>query len=55
MPNLRRHRAQVGAPAVMTQVTDIELECDGFLNYDRSVKCFEAELKRVHDVHHAIH
>jgi hypothetical protein len=28
--------------SVYTQITDVELECDGFLNYDRSSK-FTAE------------
>ena len=42
------------AALVMTQVTDIELECDGFLNYDRTMKFTEAELKKVHDAHRAI-
>ena len=42
------------AASVMTQVTDIELECDGFLNYDRTLKFTEAELKKIHDAHRAI-
>ena len=38
----------------MTQLTDIELECDGFLNYDRTSKFTAAELQHVHDAHRAI-
>ena len=30
--------------SVMTRVTDIELECDGFMNYDRALKFTVAEL-----------
>jgi hypothetical protein len=40
--------------SVMTQLTDIELECDGFLNYDRTAKFTPAELKQVHDAHRKI-
>ena len=28
--------------AIYTQITDVELECDGFLNYDRSSKFDDA-------------
>merc|ERR1712151_330006 len=37
--------------SVMTQVTDIELECDGFMNYDRTVKFTATELQQIHDTH----
>ena len=32
-----KRAGQVSA-SVYTQITDVELECDGFLNYDRSDK-----------------
>ena len=40
--------------SVMTQLTDIELECDGFLNYDRTTKFTPAELRQIHDAHRKI-
>ena len=51
-----QNRAASGdiSASVMTQVTDIELECDGFLNYDRTLKFTDAELKKIHDAHRAI-
>ena len=33
--------------AILTQITDIESECDGFLNYDRSSKFSAAQLASV--------
>ena len=50
---LRAESGDVSA-SVMTQVTDIELECDGFLNYDRSSKFTAAERGAIHDAHQAI-
>lgn len=49
-------RAALGdiSASVMTQLTDIELECDGFLNYDRTTKFTPAELEQVHDAHRKI-
>ena len=35
--------------SIYTQITDVELECDGFLNYDRSPKLTEAERQAVAD------
>lgn len=35
--------------SVYTQTTDLELECDGFLNYDRSNKFTDADTKRIFD------
>merc|ERR1712217_966456 len=40
--------------AIMTQVTDIELECDGFMNYDRTLKFSSKELSKIHAAHIAI-
>lgn len=33
--------------SVYTQITDVELECDGFLNYDRTNKFTEAQTKAI--------
>ena len=33
--------------SVYTQITDVELECDGFLNYDRSNKFDEASIAAI--------
>ena len=38
--------AKVSA-SVYTQITDVELECDGFLNYDRSDKFTADEVESV--------
>lgn len=35
--------------SVYTQITDVELECDGFLNYDRSSKFNAEQTKAIHD------
>ena len=40
--------------AVYTQTTDVELECDGFLNYDRSNKFSDDDTKKIHDANQAI-
>merc|ERR1712228_591098 len=40
--------------SVYTQTTDVELECDGFLNYDRSNKFNEEQTKAIHDANQAI-
>lgn len=40
--------------SVYTQTTDLELECDGFLNYDRTNKFNDADTKRIHDANQAI-
>ncbi|CAE8719979.1 unnamed protein product, partial [Polarella glacialis] len=39
---------------VLTQTTDIELECDGFLNFDRSNKFTEGQTKTIHDANQAM-
>mmetsp|Transcript_54938 Transcript_54938/g.117913 ORF Transcript_54938/g.117913 Transcript_54938/m.117913 type:complete len:660 (+) Transcript_54938:87-2066(+) len=40
--------------SVYTQTTDVELECDGFLNYDRSNKFSDEDTKAIHDANLAI-
>jgi len=40
--------------AVFTQATDIELECDGFLNYDRSSKFSDADAAAIQAANRAI-
>jgi len=35
------------AVAIFTQITDVELECDGFYNYDRTLKLTPAQLQAV--------
>jgi len=40
--------------SVYTQTTDLELECDGFLNYDRSSKFSDEGTKSIHDANQAI-
>merc|ERR1712099_73715 len=40
--------------SVYTQTTDVELECDGFLNYDRSNKFNEDQTKAIFDANQAI-
>lgn len=47
-------RADHISASVYTQTTDVELECDGFLNYDRSNKFSVAETKAVHDANQAL-
>jgi len=56
LAHVLKSRAASGdiSASVMTQVTDIELECDGFMNYDRTLKFTDTELKRIHDAHRAI-
>ena len=33
--------------AIYTQITDVELECDGFLNYDRTNKFDASEIAAI--------
>jgi len=40
--------------SVYTQTTDVELECDGFLNFDRSNKFDDASTKAIHDANQAV-
>jgi len=40
--------------AVYTQTTDVELECDGFLNYDRSNKFTDADTQAIAKANQAI-
>lgn len=40
--------------SVYTQTTDLELECDGFLNYDRSNKFTSAQTAAIHKANQAI-
>merc|ERR1712178_9385 len=40
--------------SVYTQTTDVELECDGFLNYDRSNKFNDADTQTIKDANQAI-
>jgi hypothetical protein len=40
--------------SVYTQTTDLELECDGFLNYDRSNKFSQAQTEAIKKANHAI-
>jgi len=40
--------------SVYTQTTDVELECDGFLNYDRSNKFSEADTEAIRKANQAI-
>ena len=44
---------QVSA-SVYTQTTDVELECDGFLNYDRTSKFSAADTAKVKAANQAI-
>ena len=46
-------RADVRA-SVYTQITDVELECDGFLNYDRSNKFDAADTARIKAANQAL-
>lgn len=40
--------------SVYTQTTDLENECDGFLNYDRSNKFTDEDTKVIYDANQAI-
>ena len=40
--------------SVYTQTTDVELECDGFLNYDRTTKFSSADTARIKAANQAI-
>ena len=40
--------------SVYTQTTDVELECDGFLNYDRSSKFSENQVAAIRKANQAI-
>jgi len=40
--------------SVYTQITDLELECDGFLNYDRTNKFSAADTKSIFDSNQAL-
>jgi len=44
-PPLAEYRPCRTGPSALCEITDVELECDGFLNYDRSSK-FDAPTTR---------
>jgi len=54
MASSLQSRADHISASVYTQTTDVELECDGFLNYDRSNKFSVAETKAIHDANQAL-
>ena len=37
-----------------TQITDVELECDGFLNYDRTNKFTNEDIVKVRNANEAL-
>ena len=45
---------QQASASVYTQITDVELECDGFLNYDRSNKFNAADTQRIQQANKAL-
>ena len=47
-------RAGHVSASVYTQTTDVELECDGFLNYDRSSKFDAADTARIRSANQAL-
>lgn len=47
-------RVKTVSASVYTQITDVELECDGFLNYDRTNKFSDADTKSIHDANQAL-
>ena len=44
---LKKVKATHLSASVYTQITDVELECDGFLNYDRSNKFTDAQTQAI--------
>ena len=40
--------------SVYTQITDVELECDGFLNYDRTNKFTNEDIVKVRNANEAL-
>merc|ERR1719401_1641080 len=40
--------------SVYTQTTDVELECDGFLNYDRSNKFTDEQTQAIREANEAL-
>ena len=50
---LLNHSDHISA-SVYTQTTDVETECDGFLNYDRSNKFSATGTAAIHDANQAL-
>lgn len=40
--------------SIYTQITDVELECDGFLNYDRTNKFDDDQMAEIVAAHKAL-
>jgi len=40
--------------SIYTQITDVERECDGFLNYDRTNKFTSQQTQAIHDANQAL-
>ena len=40
--------------AILTQITDVETECDGFFNYDRTNKFTQEDTNRIYEANRAI-
>lgn len=54
MAAMIQNRTDHISASVFTQTTDLERECDGFLNYDRTNKFNAAQTKAIHDANQAI-
>jgi beta-galactosidase/beta-glucuronidase len=54
MAKLIEKRVDHVSASVYTQTTDVELECDGFLNYDRSNKFSDADTAAIREANLAI-
>eukprot|EP01105_Mastigella_eilhardi_P009344 TRINITY_DN2211_c1_g1_i10.p1 TRINITY_DN2211_c1_g1~~TRINITY_DN2211_c1_g1_i10.p1 ORF type:complete len:418 (-),score=82.25 TRINITY_DN2211_c1_g1_i10:152-1405(-) len=53
MQTLMEEHADVSC-SIYTQITDVELECDGFLNYDRTNKFNDAQMQLIIDANNAV-
>jgi hypothetical protein len=49
-PLLCQLRSKDLSCAIYTQITDVEVECDGFLNYDRSAKLDANQIAEIADL-----
>jgi hypothetical protein len=54
MTKIILNRVQDISACVYTQITDVELECDGFLNYDRTHKFSKEDVANVRRANQAL-
>ena len=55
MASLTKYKQTPGTSiAIYTQLTDVETECDGWINYDRTPKFTDAQVAQIKGINEAL-